>query len=123
MDKALRDYIKTMEHTLTRWERKAADANDIRRTYRHHQVKVRDFQHERLIHLLVTLFFGFLCLFGLVTLFFSLTSTILSLSLFASLLVLTLFTTELFYIRHYYILENGVQKLYGITDRLNALIP
>ena len=30
-------------------------------------------------------------------------------------MVLALFTLELFYIRYYYQLENGVQKLYELT--------
>lgn len=74
-------------------------------------VQIRFFQHERLIHLIVTALFALLAV----------------LTLFASLLIeniLLLFLFLLFfvllvpYIRHYYILENGVQKLYEYYDRL-----
>lgn len=69
------------------------------------------FQHERLIHLLVTLSFALLTVMGVIgccliqnVFIFVLTG------LFVILLVP--------YIRHYYILENGVQKLYKYYDRL-----
>jgi hypothetical protein len=126
MDKALQEHISIMEFKLKSWEKKGSPdekrRREMRATYRHHQVKVRDFQHERLVHLLVTLFFGFLCLVSLVALFATVFSGISLLPLLASLLVLVVFITELFYIRHYYLLENGVQKLYTITDRLVVLI-
>lgn len=63
------------------------------------------FQHERLIHLLVTLFFsgmGIAALIAGVAL-----ENLLFLVLFLIILVL-----DIFYIRHYYILENGIQRLY-----------
>ena len=72
------------------------------------------FQHERLIHLIVT------ALFALLTI----------LSLFASLLLpkqpVLLALDILFlvllipYIFHYYRLENGVQKLYEYYDKLSC---
>jgi len=63
------------------------------------------FQHERLIHLIVTVFVGIstILFFG----FGLLTEKILLLLL--SFITLILFA---FYIFHYYFLENSVQKLY-----------
>ncbi len=65
------------------------------------------FQHERFVHLLVTVFVGISCiLFLLGTLQFELTG----------LLLLFIITLLLFipYIFHYYYLENGTQKLYDL---------
>ena len=73
--------------------------------------KISFFQHERLIHLIVTV------LFALMTLM-SVLGTILSGQLSLSLLVLVLLVLLVPYIRHYYILENGVQQLYAFYDRL-----
>lgn len=74
-------------------------------------VQIQFFQHERLIHLMVTVLFALL---AVLTLFVSLLiDNILLLVLF-----LLLFVLLVPYIRHYYILENGVQKLYEYYDRL-----
>jgi len=103
-----RDYIKTkLVGNLTKEERK--------QLLKYHVRRVRDFQHERLIHLLVTFFFAFLLLGSFVawaalpfsTLFWPLTA-----------LVTILFVLEVAYIRHYYQLENGVQSLYELTEEL-----
>ncbi len=71
------------------------------------------FQHERLIHLLVTIFTGIIAI-----LFF------ISLQIIESfiLLVLLILIICLFipYIFHYYFLENKVQELYKIYDNLNT---
>jgi hypothetical protein len=65
------------------------------------------FQHERLIHLLVTLFFG------LIFVMLVIAGLVLQHAVFyvlVPLLALMLF----FYVWHYYRLENGVQQLYRI---------
>lgn len=113
MDKGLRDYTKHIETRL-----KHAPHKELLALYERHLVKTRDFQHERLIHLLVTLFFGLLFLFSLIT--FSMTAS-LAIPLLTTLCItcaVLLFVTEIFYIRYYYILENGVQKLYKIGDKI-----
>jgi hypothetical protein len=130
MDKALRQHTRMIEMKLKEWEKQLKHASkeerlaisrDIRHTYRYQLAKTHDFQHERLIHLLVTLFFGTVFLFSLVILYITqtlgLTVIVLDLILATILLV-----TELFYIRHYYVLENGVQYLYKLTDKMVLLI-
>jgi len=74
-------------------------------------LQIQFFQHERLIHLLVTLLFALL--FVGTTLFFTVYPTL-------PLLVLDLLFLVLLvpYIRHYYILENGTQRLYHLQDKL-----
>ena len=79
----------------------------------YHNTRVRDFQHERLIHLLVTFFFSALLLVAVFV------RVLLVEPLWPlSALVMILFVLELFYIRHYYQLENSVQSLYEITEKL-----
>ncbi len=74
-------------------------------------LQIQFFQHERLIHLLVTLLFALL--FVGTTLFFTVYPT------FPLLLLDLLFLVLLVpYIRHYYILENGTQRLYRLQDTL-----
>lgn len=69
------------------------------------------FQHERLIHLIVTALFALLGMMGLLLLMVHTSpATMALLGLFVLLLV--------FYIRHYYLLENGTQKLYGLMDKM-----
>jgi hypothetical protein len=68
-------------------------------------------QHERLIHLLVTMLFAALLMFGFITM----------LIYFSWILVVftaIIFIVEIFYIFHYYKLENGVQKMYSLYDEL-----
>ncbi len=89
-----------------------------------HRDKLHEFQHERLIHLLVTFFFAGLLLF------FCTTSVLLgqlpqglALAALSSLITLILLIVDLFYVYHYYQLENGVQRLGVHTETLYALFP
>lgn len=69
------------------------------------------FQHERLIHLLVTL--G-LALIIILVLNILVTKT----DMIFGILLLMLAVLEFFYIRHYFRLENGVQKLWDLEELL-----
>ena len=96
--------------------KKAKNKEDLRDLARFHHTRITEFQHEWLVHLLVTFFFALLCLcaLGLFFWFSSLTIDGL-LTVLSGIIVLALFTLELFYIRYYYQLENGIQKLYELT--------
>lgn len=74
-----------------------------------HLIKISFFQHERLIHLLVTIFYGLLFIIFMTLGFLSYLFFIIS----AILLVFLLF-----YIVHYFRLENGVQYLYKQYDKM-----
>lgn len=76
-----------------------------------HLIQIDFFMHERLIHLLVTLafaIFGFMIFLALVMNFQPGL-----LLLFMAILVLLIP-----YIMHYYLLENGVQKMYRQYDEM-----
>lgn len=74
-------------------------------------IQIQFFQHERLIHLMVTVLFALL---AVLTLF----ATLIIENLLLLVLFLLFFVLLVPYVRHYYILENGVQKLYEYYDRL-----
>lgn len=74
-----------------------------------HLAKISFFQHERLIHLIVTLFcIVLLLLFLLLSIY----------NLYFLLIAIILFILVIFYVLHYFYLENGVQKLYKIYDEM-----
>lgn len=80
-------------------------------------------QHERLIHLLVTLFFAAFTLAEIVTFALvgsaSLTTAGVYLPLSAILALFLMLTAA--YIVHYFFLENSVQKMYDIYMKLKNL--
>ncbi|MBE6472738.1 MAG: hypothetical protein E7Z99_04040 [Coriobacteriaceae bacterium] len=107
MRKRLVNYRRHVDEML---EDDAPD-QDWEEAIEEHLVQVSFFQHERLVHLLVTLAFALMTIVSAaaVLLFPRLLTGILTL-LFLVLLVP--------YIVHYYFLENETQKLYAQYDRL-----
>lgn len=74
-------------------------------------VKIGFFQHERIVHLLVTILFALMTLATLIA--FVITRNI-GLLVLCVLFVLLLIP----YIRHYYFLENETQRLYKDYDKI-----
>lgn len=76
-----------------------------------HLVQIGFFQHERLVHLMVTLAFA---LFAIMTIFVTMFSPS------PGLLALTILFLVLLipYIQHYYLLENETQKMYVQYDKI-----
>lgn len=107
MEKRLKNYLLWLEQ-LNMKELKKEQKTEVMQDL---LVQIRFFQHERLIHLIVTVTFAILT-FGAVL--GNLLVPGLGLLVLAILLIVLLIP----YIRHYYILENGVQKLYGYYDKL-----
>ena len=102
MKKYLYDYIKEIDEVI---ESKKITKEVID----NHLIKIGFFQHERLIHLLVTLFYALLFL-----IFFAL-SYLHYIFFIPTTLILILLIC---YIIHYFHLENGVQYLYKQYDLL-----
>lgn len=84
---------------------------DFKQLLDYHTKKIRFFQHERLIHLIVTVLFA-LCTVGVLTAV-AITQTLVLIPLGVLLLVLLIP-----YIKHYYFLENTVQLLYKDYDNI-----
>lgn len=82
------------------------------------ETKIAYFQHERLIHLMVTLSFAAFLLFEIFCLFVLPASFIYA----GVLLVLIFFGLTIGYIMHYYFLENSVQHMYHMRDEIRAFL-
>ena len=107
MKQKLEDYIKELEEKIEKKNIKKGLSEEV-------LTKIHFFQHERLVHLIVTFFVG--------------VSSILFLLGFISfeniaLLLLFILTLLLFipYIFHYYTLENGTQKLYDLYFKIKDI--
>lgn len=96
----LKEYLNEIDELL-----KKDKIKDKEQILKNHLIQIKFFQHERLIHLIVTVFVGTMTiLFLLFGLFLN--------NLMLFLLFLLTFLLFIPYILHYYFLENGVQKLY-----------
>lgn len=78
-----------------------------------HLIQVGFFQHERLIHLMVTLAFAIFTIIGIFAVF-------LTGEIGAAVLTLLFLVLLIPYVLHYYLLENEVQKMYGQYDKILA---
>jgi hypothetical protein len=129
MDKKLKNHHKYISSRIKELKSKG-EASEIRDTLAFHQHMTANFQHERLIHLLVTLFFAALFIATFVLSISLQTSNLMTGDNFYSTFVeisvrtigLILFVTTLFYLRHYYRLENGCEKLYDLTEDLYKIL-
>ena len=93
--------------------------DELRTTLAYHRSMTRNFQHERLIHLIVTLFFvaATILVIGMYAAAI-VTSYDVGLSICLALLTAIMVVTDFFYVRHYYKLENGVERLYLLEKQL-----
>lgn len=82
--------------------------NDI---LQEHLVQIGFFQHERMVHLIVTVTFAILTLMSFVAALMIGMPELLALTLLFVVLLIP-------YIMHYYTLENEVQKMYEQYDRI-----
>jgi len=103
MKEYLYNYIEEIDDLLK--DNKKINKEDINK----HLIKIKFFQHERLIHLYVTFFYAIMFLvfgaLGLIHILFCIIDIILLIFLIC-------------YIIHYFRLENGVQYLYKQYDMM-----
>jgi len=88
-----------------------------------HKQKIAEFHGERMAHLHVTLFFAGLAIIAIasrlfLTQFFDGSVYGIILNIASGLIALILVVLEIFYVRHYFQLENGLQKVYKLTDEI-----
>ena len=105
MKKQIQDYVKAIKWILTE-DKPGTDWKEVAQS---HLIKIQFYQHERLIHLIVTALFAIMEIICLATLL----STANLWSLLLMIMILVLLVP---YIGHYYFLENSVQELYLIYD-------
>lgn len=106
MREYLGNYVKEIDE-------KIKSKNITEKDIENHLIKIEFFQHERLIHLLVTLAYG-IFLFLSVIIFTQI--WIFVIVIYIALIFL------LFYVRHYFFLENNVQYLYKQYDQMQNII-
>ena len=107
MEERLKKYLTYAEKAAE----ERMDGTDMEQLRKEMLVQIGFFQHERLIHLIVTITFAILTLLSLVGCFLAENKWMLVLTMLFIMLLIP-------YIRHYYLLENGVQKLYSYYDKL-----
>ena len=115
MEKRILNYRKYIDELLLK------DNADWRHIREEHLTQIAFFQHERLIHLIVTVIFAVLTMLAMCMSF--LLMAIEAEGAIGWLGVVFVFMILLVpYVRHYYILENEVQKMYGQYDAIVAKI-
>ena len=107
MTEYLTNYMKYIQDKLE----KCVSASEIDEIMDEHLIKIGFMQHERIVHFLVTMLFSLILAIFIAVLVF--TPNLPSLILVTIILVLLVF-----YIKHYYFLENTVQKMYKVYDAM-----
>ena len=107
MKKKISLYINEVDNLL-----KNKKVDNIEEVLENHLIKISFYQHERLIHLIVTALFSLLFI---ITFLYTINSITIGNVLLSFMFLLLLIP----YIFHYYFLENSVQKLYLQYDFLN----
>ena len=97
---------------------KTADVSKTRRVLAEFEIKITYFQHERLIHLMVTLSFALFLLLSIGGIFIFLRDF----TVCAILLTCIFFGLTIGYVMHYYFLENSVQQMYHMRDEIIAFL-
>lgn len=107
MKKRILNYLNTVDKSLTK------SASDINwdDAIKEHLIQIQFFQHERLIHLIVTVLFALMTIMTLVGMVISFHPSLV-------ILLIALMILLVPYISHYYLLENGVQKMYEQYDKM-----
>ena len=95
-----------------------AGEEKTRRVLAEFEIKIAYFQHERLIHLMVTLSFALFLLLSIGSIFLFPSEFLIS----AILLTCIFFGLTIGYVFHYYFLENSVQKMYHMRDEIIAFL-
>lgn len=108
MKKRLLNYLNNMDNLLNNQNYPEGEWKKIKKE---HLIQLSFFQHERLIHLIVTITFALLEML-------SLTLVMFQFSIVALLFSFSILVLLIPYIQHYYLLENGVQKMYEQYDQI-----
>jgi len=107
MKNYINNYIKETDNYIQNKRYK-----DIDFIIRNHLRKIKFFQHERLIHLLVTLFYAIFSIIFTYFIYYNKLFILVSLITYISLI---------FYIFHYFFLENSIQYMYKQYDKLTKI--
>ena len=110
MKKRITTYMDYVDGILQDQEQK----HDYHKIREEHKIQLGFFMHERLVHLLVTLTFALLAFGVFFVLYMKFAPELLLLFLAVMVLLVP-------YVMHYFLLENGVQKMYRQYDALTKM--
>jgi Zn-dependent protease with chaperone function len=105
------DKIKTYKQYIESILENTLSQKDLDNLYKSFVSTMSNFKHERMIHLLITISFAFFCLI------FVFIYAVTGIGVFLIPCILTLILL-IFYIFHYYSLENSVQSLYDLEEKI-----
>lgn len=105
MKERILNYVKETDNLINKKEKVSKERLE------YHLIQIEQFQHERLIHLIVTVFVGIVAI-----LFFLFGIFLQNIGILLVFIILVCLFIP--YILHYYLLENNVQKLYDQYDKL-----
>jgi len=105
------EYMKKHEQYVREMLNKKLGRDDLAALLAYHDKQIQWMQHERLVHLIVTLF---VCLFTLLALGFA----CFAVSWPALLLCVVFIVLSVAYLVHYFRLENGVQRWYRLSNQI-----
>lgn len=105
MEKRILNYRRYIDELLQK------ENADWAKVLKQHLVQISFFQHERLIHLIVTVTFAILEMIALA-------ATLIVFTPMLAVLDILLLVLLIPYVRHYYILENETQKMYAQYDAI-----
>ncbi len=108
MTQYLKEYMEYVEKRL----RECGDAETLADILNEHKDKIAFMQHERLVHFLVTM------MFAIILVLFIGIELITDGGVMMLLLIIIIIVLVAAYIKHYYFLENTVQQMYRIYDRI-----
>ena len=107
MTEYLKNYMKRTAERLAACK----DAEELEEIYSEHLDKIAFMQHERIVHFLVTMMFALVMAIFVVGLIMTQELTLL-------ILITIIMVLLIFYIKHYYFLENTVQEMYRVYDSM-----
>jgi ABC-type bacteriocin/lantibiotic exporter with double-glycine peptidase domain len=117
-----RELLKMKEYILQykeKLEKQLENPNisyaELKRLKAYHEKHIEFFQHERLIHFIVTFLFAILTVLAIGVVIFAFSFPLLLLALILLVMTLT-------YVIHYYFLENSVQEFYKTYDKICGMI-
>ena len=107
MTECLKKYMESINKRLS----DCGSREELEEIFSEHKDKIAFMQHERIVHFLVTMMFAvILSIFMTAVLFLEHPAMM--------LLVVIIIVLLGFYIKHYYFLENTVQEMYRVYDRI-----
>ncbi|MBO4408936.1 MAG: hypothetical protein J5786_06670 [Clostridiales bacterium] len=116
MTQYIKTYLSYIESFIKNRLETASD-EEIEKVLSEFETKIAYFQHERLIHLIVTMFFALFTLMEFALIFMIRDAWDLIISA-VFLMAVILLCVLIGYVCHYYFLENSVQKMYRLRDKI-----